>query len=98
MNLDNLSTLTLRESQDWVRIRIGAVMEMIAETGDYADGSDRTILGEDDRGQIMAAKPGTDDWWEPFDLSKPEHRAAADETVKRGALAFLDLEYGGSES
>jgi len=69
-----------------------SVYAHIERTGNYAEGNDRTILGEDDNGLLMAPKPGSDDWWEPFDLTKPEHVAAAHESRRRLALAFLDLE------
>jgi hypothetical protein len=88
----DLDTVTPRESQAWVRMALGPVYAHIEKTGDYAEGNDRSILGEDDNGFIMAPKPGTDDWWEPFDLTKPEHKMAAEESRRRLALAFLDLE------
>lgn len=91
----DLDKVTPGESQAWVHLRLAGVYAKLAETGEYAEGNDRTIVGENDRGQIMAPKPGTDTWWEMFDVTKPEHRAAAAESARRGAIAFLDLEYEG---
>jgi hypothetical protein len=88
---DDLSTVTFAESQAWVKASLSRIFE---RDEFYADEFSHDILGESERGTIMAPKPGTDDWWEPFDMTKPEHRAALDESLRRGVIGFLDLEYG----
>ena len=70
---------------------LGAVLTDFGDA--YAEDQDRSLVGETDGGEIWAARPGTDDMWEPFDLMKPEHKAAADESVRRRMVCFLDLEY-----
>lgn len=53
---------------------------------------DRTLLGETDYGTIMAARSGTEDYWEAFDFRKPDHMEAWKNTRRTGKLNFLDLE------
>lgn len=84
-----LNHVTPKESQDWVLAVIDNVLRKATYGGDP---DDRTIVGEDERGCIMAPRPGTEDVWEPFDVTKPEHREAARESSRRGVIAFLDLE------
>lgn len=85
----DLDKVTRQESQDWVRLRIAALLD-----GDhYAEEYDRSIVGEDDRGYICAAVPGSDDLWELFDVQKREHRDAATESLRKGVIGYLDLEY-----
>lgn len=81
---------TFAESQAWVKLALASVW---GEEEIYADDFDRTIVGETEHGDIWAPKPGTKDWWEPFDLTVPEHRAALDESLRRKKIGFLDLEY-----
>lgn len=86
----DLDDVSPQESQDWVRFRVAAVLD-----GDhYAEEMDSSILGEDDRGLICAAVPGGgDEFWELFDVRKAAHREAATETLRRGRICFLDLDY-----
>jgi hypothetical protein len=58
----------------------------------YVDGSDRRYLGEDDRGNILAPRADSADWWEPFDFHKPGHMDAWRATAHDGRIAFLELE------
>lgn len=87
--MSDLDTVSLRESQDWVKAKLAPLWKA---DPDYCEDNDRSLVGEDDRGDILAARPGSDDWWEPFDLMKPEHVAAAEESLRRGQINFLDLD------
>lgn len=88
-NPSELNLVTPQESQDWVK----ALLRRLLDGEHYAEDYDRSIVGEDDRGFICAAVAGSDNMWEPFDLTKEDHRAAANESFRTGRIGFLDLEY-----
>lgn len=59
----------------------------------YCDDIRPDLIGEDQDGYIVAAARRAD-WWEPFDVRKPRHIAAAIRSGRARQVNFLDLERG----
>lgn len=87
-----MSETRYMDDQEWVKEQLS---EFWDGSQDYADSEDRTILGEDEHGFILAAYPLSDEWWEPFDSTKKEHREALKKTLEVEKLNFLVMGYDG---
>lgn len=85
----DLDTVTPAESQAWVKLALEP-WESIDYIPDYD--YDESLVGEDDRGYILARRDGTVDYWELFDVTNSRHRAAAEESKRRRLVNFLELE------
>lgn len=93
MNENELNRMSRAESLAWAQ----AVIWAGGEVAYSDDDSDRTIVGEDDRAYLYAPMPGHPELWELFDATRPEHRAAAEESARRHVIAMLEFEPEGAE-
>lgn len=55
--------------------------------------NDATVLGEDDRGELWVPSRRRAEWWDrPFRRWKPTHWPAWWRSIRRGGVAFIELE------